>query len=99
MYNGLVMENVCRLQLEMNNDLIHSTNNYQVLDDLEKMLKTNLYKGSDGLWYSRDHTHTHEYIYGTLTALSRQTWFKKFVKVCKVYKEETSDIEDIVEQL
>ncbi|GHU32929.1 hypothetical protein FACS1894166_07290 [Bacilli bacterium] len=49
MYNGLVMENVCRLQLEMNNDLIHSTNNYQVLDDLEKMLKTNLYKGSDGL--------------------------------------------------
>lgn len=93
------MENECRLELEMNNDLIESTRNYSVLSDLSRMLTANLYKGSDGLWYSRDKKHTHESIYGTLLALCEEVWFKKFVKKCKVYKEEDDDIEDIVEQL
>lgn len=93
------MENVCRLELEMNKDLIEKTNNYLILNELDKMIKANLHKGNDGLWYSNDPYHTHESIYGTLCAITRRPWFKKFVKICKVYKEEDNDIEDIVEQL
>lgn len=94
------MENLCKLQLEMNYDLLNSTREYkpiQVENVLDKLLSRFLYKGNDGFWYSKD-KYEHERIYGTVVSLTSNNWFKKYVKTCKVYKED-NEVEDIVEQL
>lgn len=67
------MGKVCRLELEINNELIKSDKDYAIINNLNKLLNIYLFKNSDGLWYSKDSQLTHERIFGTLTALSRTT--------------------------
>jgi hypothetical protein len=43
------MGKVCRLELEINNELIKSDKDYAIINNLNKLLNIYLFKNSDGL--------------------------------------------------